>query len=120
MKVSYEGKEYSVRWRYTKIRAKDFTGTLEEKELPELEITRCDVSLVLPDKTGRERYLTFATGMVGQKYGDAPNRVLARKYSLDKALTEMLSKEKRTVFWKAFTTECRGPWKKNQELVASH
>ena len=107
MKVSFNGIEYSIRWRYTKVSV--MYGKKAGKMI--LDVTTCRVSRIDPQiSSGPNRYLEFVQAHVHQKFGDTSNRNFARKLSLSRAVNN-LDKNMRTAFMKAFLAECRGPWK---------
>jgi len=115
MKVSFNGVEYSIRWRYNKIPV--MYGENIGKMI--LDATTCRVSRIDPKiSSGPNRYLELVQASICQKFGDISNRNFARKLSLSRAIKN-LDKDMRTAFMKAFLAECRGPWKKKAIMVTA-
>lgn len=102
MKVRVLGHVYDVQWRYSRLPVR--FG--QDRGRPILEQTVCTVCLIDPEKQGADKYMEIYRGVATQKYGDVPNRVMARKISLERAL-KGASRSFRESVWHVFTQECR-------------
>jgi hypothetical protein len=102
MKVRFQGTLYDVQWRYSKLPVK--FGSMRGRHI--LEQTVCTVCVVDDDYEGADKYKEVYRGVATQKYGDIPNRVLARKISLTRSLRSA-SKAFREAIWDVFKDECR-------------